>query len=86
MTPAFYVHFCPDIIPVGLRQQPKHQGELSMQKIMNFINDESGMETLEYALIAGLIAIVAVAVYASGWGTALTTRLNDATTAGPAIP
>ena len=57
-----------------------------MKRIMNFINDESGMETLEYALIAGLIAIVAVAVYASGWGTALTTRLNDATTAGPAIP
>jgi len=57
-----------------------------MQRIKNFLNDESGMETLEYALIAGLIAVVAVAVYASGWGTALTTRLNDATTAGPAIP
>ena len=57
-----------------------------MKRIMNFINDESGMETLEYALIAGLIAVVAVAVYASGWGATLTTRLADATTAGPAIP
>ena len=57
-----------------------------MEKIKNFINDESGMETLEYALIAGLIAVVAVAVYASGWGGTLTTRLADATTAGPAIP
>ena len=57
-----------------------------MKRIMNFINDESGMETLEYALIAGLIAVVAVAVYASGWGAALTTRLADATTAGPPIP
>ena len=57
-----------------------------MKKIMNFINDESGMETLEYALIAGLIAVVAVAVYAGGWGTALINRLNAATTAGPAIP
>jgi Flp pilus assembly pilin Flp len=57
-----------------------------MQKIKNFINDETGMETLEYALIAGLIAVVAVAVYVSGWGDALETRLNDATTAGPAIP
>jgi Flp pilus assembly pilin Flp len=70
----------------GYDNNPNTRGETSMQKIMNFINDESGMETLEYALIAGLIAIVAVAVYASGWGTALTTRLNDATTAGPAIP
>ena len=57
-----------------------------MQKIKNFINDESGMETLEYALIAGLIAVVAVAVYAGGWGDALLARLNAATTAGPAIP
>ena len=51
-----------------------------MKKIKNFINDESGMETLEYAMIAGLIAAVAVAVYASGWGTALLNRLNAATT------
>ena len=57
-----------------------------MQIIKNFLRDESGMETLEYALIAGLIAVVAVAVYTSGWGPALSTRLNDATTAGPAIP
>jgi Flp pilus assembly pilin Flp len=57
-----------------------------MQKIKNFLNDETGMETLEYALIAGLIAVVAVAVYAGGWGATLLTRLNDATTAGPAIP
>ncbi len=57
-----------------------------MNKIKNFLKDESGMETLEYALIAGLIAVVAVAVYASGWGETLTTRMTDATTAGPAIP
>ena len=47
-----------------------------MKRIMNFINDESGMETLEYAVIAGLIAAVAVLVYSSGWGTALSTRLS----------
>ena len=55
-----------------------------MNRIKSFFSDESGMETLEYALIAGLIAIVAVAVYASDWGTALTTRLNNAT--NPAVP
>lgn len=53
-----------------------------MKMIKNFLKDESGMETLEYAVIAGLIAAVAVLVYASGWGTALSDRLNDATTTG----
>ncbi len=46
-----------------------------MKMIKNFLNDESGMETLEYAVIAGLIAAVAVLVYASGWGAALSQRL-----------
>ena len=54
-----------------------------MSKIKSFFNDESGMETLEYAMIAGLIAIVALAVYGSGWGGALETRLNNAVTATP---
>jgi Flp pilus assembly pilin Flp len=54
-----------------------------MKRIMNFINDESGMETLEYAVIAGLIAVVAVAVYATGgqWRTNLQNRLLGATNA-----
>lgn len=59
-----------------------------MNKIKNFINDESGMETLEYAVIAGLIAAVAVFVYAGtaagGWGAALRDRLIGATAAAPA--
>jgi Flp pilus assembly pilin Flp len=53
-----------------------------MKLIRKFLNDESGMETLEYAVIAGLIAAVAVAVYASGWGGTLITRLTAATTTG----
>jgi Flp pilus assembly pilin Flp len=53
-----------------------------MKTIKNFLKDESGMETLEYALIAGLIAAVAIVVYASGWGTALKDRLTAATTTG----
>lgn len=52
-----------------------------MRRIKNFINDESGMETLEYAVIAGLIAAVAVTVYASGWGAQLLARLTAATNA-----
>lgn len=50
-----------------------------MSRIRAFFYDESGMETLEYAVIAGLIAAVAVTVYASGWGAALTTKLLNAT-------
>ena len=58
-----------------------------MQKIKNFISDESGMETLEYAVIAGLIAAVALFVYAGGWGDTLLARLTAATNAGaPAAP
>jgi Flp pilus assembly pilin Flp len=49
-------------------------------RIKKFIMDQSGMETLEYAVIAGLIAAVAVAVYASGWGGTLVTRLVSSTT------
>jgi Flp pilus assembly pilin Flp len=52
-----------------------------MRRIKNFINDESGMETLEYAVIAGLIAAVAVIVYTGTWGTNLLNRLLAATNA-----
>jgi len=46
-----------------------------MKRIKNFLNDESGMETLEYAVIAGLIALVAVAIYATS-GTLKATLQN----------
>ncbi len=52
-----------------------------MKMIKNFLKDESGMETLEYAMVAGLIAAVAILVYSSGWGNVLTNRLNAATNA-----
>ena len=47
-----------------------------MKHIKKFLTDESGMETLEYALIAGLIAIVAIFVYNSSWKTSLLDRLT----------
>ena len=55
-----------------------------MRRIKNFITDESGMETLEYVVIAGLIAVVAVLVYGGGWGATLLARLTAATNAAPA--
>lgn len=49
-----------------------------MKMIKNFLKDESGMETLEYAVIAGLIAAAAIVVYTSSWSTTLKTRLTNA--------
>jgi len=67
-------------MPLSLLEDYKEQFEMKMVK--NFLKDESGMETLEYAVIAGLIAAVAVLVYASGWGATLSARLTAATTTG----
>jgi Flp pilus assembly pilin Flp len=78
------VHFLAlsDFNKVGRGLTPNiNQEEKTMRRIKNFINDESGMETLEYAVIAGLIAAVAVTVYASGWGAQLLARLTAATNA-----
>jgi Flp pilus assembly pilin Flp len=54
--------------------------QTQMKTIKNFLKDESGMETLEYAVIAGLIALVAVAIYAVGgaWKGTLQNRLANA--------
>lgn len=54
--------------------------EVGMNHLKNLLKDESGMETLEYALIAGLIAIVAIFVYNSSWKTSLFDRLTAAST------
>lgn len=49
-----------------------------MNKIKNFFKDESGIETLEYAIIAAIVAAVAVLVYGSGWGQQIKDKLTDA--------
>jgi Flp pilus assembly pilin Flp len=51
-----------------------------MKMIKNFLKDESGMETLEYAVIAGLIAVAAAVIYASSgtWATTIKERLENA--------
>ena len=49
-----------------------------MKTIKNFLKDESGMETLEYAVIAGLIALAAIVVYSGNWKNTLLNRLNTA--------
>ena len=49
-----------------------------MKTIKNFLKDESGIETLEYAVIAAIVAAVAVLVYGSGWGTQIKNKLTKA--------
>ncbi len=51
-----------------------------MKSIKKFLADEGGMETLEYAVIAGLIAIAAALIYASTgtWATTIQNRLQNA--------
>jgi Flp pilus assembly pilin Flp len=52
--------------------------EKPMDTIKNFLNDESGIETMEYAIIAAIVAAVAVLIYGSGWGQAVKNKLTGA--------
>jgi Flp pilus assembly pilin Flp len=49
-----------------------------MDKIKSFMRDESGIETLEYAVIGAIIAAVAVLIYGKGWGSYVKTTLINA--------
>ena len=49
-----------------------------MNKIKYFIKDESGIETLEYAVIGAIVAAVAVLIYGSGWGASVRATLAGA--------
>ena len=49
-----------------------------MNIIKNFIRDESGIETLEYAVIGAIVAAVAVLIYGSGWGASVRATLITA--------
>jgi Flp pilus assembly pilin Flp len=82
MTPAFLVRsFLPEPSANGRAPKPKqNHKEQIMKMIKNFLKDESGMETLEYAVIAGLIAVAAAIIYASTgtWATTIQNRLKNA--------
>jgi Flp pilus assembly pilin Flp len=49
-----------------------------MESLKDFLNDESGIETMEYAIIAAIVAAVAVLIYGSGWGQAVKNKLTGA--------
>jgi Flp pilus assembly pilin Flp len=49
-----------------------------VNKFKKFISDESGIETLEYAVIGAIVAAVAVLIYGSGWGSSVRATLDNA--------
>jgi Flp pilus assembly pilin Flp len=49
-----------------------------MEKIMKFIKDESGIETLEYAVVGAIVAAVALLIYGTGWGGSVQNTLKNA--------
>ena len=49
-----------------------------MKVIWKFMNDESGLETLEYAVVGAIVAAVALLIYGSGWGGSVKNTLQNA--------
>ena len=49
-----------------------------MKTIKDFIQDESGIETLEYAIVAAIVAAVALLIYGTGWGGSVQNTLKNA--------
>ena len=52
-----------------------------MKAIWKFINDEAGLETLEYAVVGAIVAAVALLIYGSGWGGSVQNTLKNASSA-----
>ena len=52
-----------------------------MKAVKNFIKDESGLETIEYAIVAAIVAAVALLIYGVGWGGSVQNTLKDASSA-----
>ena len=46
-----------------------------MNMLKNFLKDESGIETLEYAVIGAIVCAVAVLIYGTGWGASVRATL-----------
>ena len=49
-----------------------------MRKILAFFRNESGIETLEYAVIGAIVITVAALIYGAGWGSSIKTSLLEA--------
>ena len=47
-----------------------------MQRIKQFLRDESGVETLEYAFVAAAIVVLAAIAYTTSLGTTIKTYIE----------
>ena len=63
------------------RHQTTKPEEQKMKAVKNFIKDESGLETIEYAIVAAIVAAVALLIYGVGWGGSVQNTLKDASAA-----
>ena len=53
----------------------------AMKSILGYVNDERGIETLEWIAVAALIVALAIAVYPGTLQTALEAVISDISTA-----
>ena len=54
---------------------------MNMKKILGYVRDERGIETLEWIAVAALIVALAIAVYPGTLQTALEDVISDISTA-----
>ena len=56
-----------------------------MKKLNEFLRDDKGLETVEYAIIAGLIVVATIGLIASigGWVSTKFTQLDTGLAANP---
>jgi len=54
-----------------------------MKRIPDLLKDDSGLETLEYAVIGAIIAAIALLLYGSGWGGSLKNVLQTSSQEKP---
>ena len=54
---------------------------MTMKKILGYVRDERGIETLEWIAVAALIVALAIAVYPGTLQTALEDVISDISTA-----
>jgi Flp pilus assembly pilin Flp len=56
-----------------------------MKRIRDLIRDESGLETLEYAIIGAIIIAIALLLYGSGWGGSLKNSMQNSAASSTSV-
>ena len=67
--------------PHPARGEQMSKGESAMERIIGYLKDERGIETLEWIAIGALVLGIALVVYPGTLGPALTTVVGNISTA-----